>query len=133
MKDISEEFKATEEYEQIIKREKQFITQRELFKGLTFFLNRETPIYSLEYIIFSFGGKICLDETSSSITHHVMDRPLTADKKQKTREYVVPQWVYDSINNVFLLPTSQYLPGKIPPPHLSPFIDNKMEGYMPSR
>ena len=133
MKDISEEFKATEEYEQLIWREKQFIAQRELFKDLTFFLNWETPIYSLEYLIVAFGGWISLDETDSSVTHHVMDRPLSAEKKNKTREYVVPQWVYDSINNVILLPPSQYYPGKVAPPHLSPFVDNKIEGYMPPR
>ena len=133
MQDISEEFKATEEYEQIMKREKMSIAQRELFKGLTFFLNWETPVYSLEYLIISFGGWICLDETNNSITHHVMDRPLTADKWNKTWEYVVPQWVYDSINNVILLPPSQYMPGKVAPPHLSPFVDNKVEGYLPTR
>ena len=39
----------------------------------------------------------------------------------------------DSINNLFLLPTSQYKPGVPPPAHLSPFIDNEAEGYVPMR
>jgi len=80
MRDISEEFKGTEEFEKITRREMQNLSLRELFKGRTFFLNRETPHYSLEYLIVSFGGKIALNETDSSITHHVIDRPLPADK-----------------------------------------------------
>lgn len=37
------------------------------------------------------------------------------------------------MNNLYLLPTSQYKPGVPPPPHLSPFTDNQQEGYVPSR
>lgn len=64
-----------------------------------------------------------------------MDRPLNAtilNKKQNV-EYVQPQYVIDSLNNTFLLPTSQYRPGIPPPAHLSPFVDNEKEGYMPMR
>lgn len=102
-----------------------------MFSSLTFYLNRETPVYSLEYLIVAFGGKIATEESNPKITHHVIDRPIL--KPIKTRDYVVPQWVYDSINNVLLLPTSQYTPGKPAPPHLSPFVDNKEEGYIPKR
>ncbi len=77
----------------------------------------------------SLGASIATEEQDPSITHHVIDRPLL--KPIKTRDYVVPQWVYDCINNVLLLPTSQYAPGKPAPPHLSPFVDNKDEGYLP--
>lgn len=65
------------------------------------------------------------------ITHHVMDRPIK--NKKNNREYVQPQYLVDSINNLFLLPTAQYTPGTAPPPHLSPFIDGKLEGYVPLR
>jgi pescadillo len=65
------------------------------------------------------------------VTHHVMDRPLK--NKANNREYVQPQYIADSINNLFLLPTAQYTPGTAPPPHLSPFIDSKLEGYIPLR
>ena len=39
----------------------------------------------------------------------------------------------DSINNLYLLPTSQYKPGAPPPAHMSPFVDNETEGYVPMR
>lgn len=31
---------------------------RELFSGLVFFLNREVPAYSLEYLLVSFGAEV---------------------------------------------------------------------------
>jgi len=104
---------------------------RDLFKGFTFFFNRETPFYSLEYLVISCGGVVVFDESYKKITHHVIDRPVL--KPIKTWDYVVPQWVYDCLNNVILLPTSQYQPGKPAPPHLSPFVENKAEGYLPRR
>jgi len=52
-----------------------------LFANTVFLLNRETPIYCLQYLILSFGGMAITDEESEGtknykITHHVMDRPL---------------------------------------------------------
>jgi len=37
------------------------------------------------------------------------------------------------LNNQFLLPTAEYIPGTPPPPHLSPFTDSKVDGYVPTR
>ena len=31
----------------------------------------------------------------------------------KSKEYVVPQYICDSLNNLFLLPTKPYQPGKV--------------------
>lgn len=62
----------------------------------------------------------------------MIDRPLVG-KLDSTKEYVQPQWIVDSLNNLFLLPTQPYRAGVPPPPHLSPFIDNSKEGYTPSR
>lgn len=98
-------------------------------------MGRETPLYSLQYMILSFGGAFVTDDDeipSKKVTHHVMDRPL-ADKVQANREYVQPQWIVDSVNSMFQLPTAPYKPGQAPPPHLSPFVDNSKEGYVPER
>ena len=43
------------------------------------------------------------------VTHFCMDRP--ASDIDKSKEYVQPQYIIDSINNLFLLPTKPYLPG----------------------
>lgn len=108
--------------------------QRQLLKNCTFMLGRETPIYILQHLILSFGGSYVLqddDDSLEGVTHVCMDRP--AAKQEKGREYVAPQYVIDSINNLFLLPTKPYMPGQPSPPHLSPFIDNEEAGYIPDR
>ena len=46
-----------------------------------------------------------------SVTHICMDRPILAGTQDKTKEYVQPQYIIDSLNNMFLLPTRPYLPG----------------------
>jgi len=111
-----------------------------LFTGLTFFLSREVPRESMELCIMAMGGRIGWDgagspvtKDDSSITHHVIDRAALAeeDAKYDTREYVQPQWVYDSINAQLCLPVERYAMGASLPPHLSPFVDDRSEGYIP--
>ena len=65
------------------------------------------------------------------VTHMCMDRPTKST--EKGREYVQPQYILDSINNLFLLPTKPYMPGVPAPAHLSPFIDDAETGYIPDR
>lgn len=95
------------------------------------------------------------------ITHVCMDRPMS--DQDKSKEYVQPQYIVDCINNLFMLPTKPYQPGNVSvisllslqlihccflesnliksillliqaaPAHLSPFVDNEAEGYLPDR
>ncbi|KAG9446352.1 hypothetical protein H6P81_012480 [Aristolochia fimbriata] len=110
---------------------------RYLFKDLKFFLGREVPRESLLFIISAFGGTVSWDgdgspfkESDESITHQIVDRP-TQSHVFLSREYVQPQWVYDCINAHIILPPDGYLVGRLPPPHLSPFVNNEAEGYIP--
>jgi len=68
--------------------------QRKLFANCNFLLGRETPVYALQYLILSFGGYYYLDEDDEKkerpITHHILDRPLTAIAQNKKRDYVQP-------------------------------------------
>jgi len=110
----------------------------DLFKGCVFWLSREVPKYSLEFIIKSFGGRVAWEGDSSPIeneaddiiTHHVIDRPTVANRLLGV-DYVQPQYVYDSINSRVLLDPSRYEPGLELPPHLSPFVNDDEEGYIP--
>ncbi|KAG4303874.1 hypothetical protein PORY_002728 [Pneumocystis oryctolagi] len=103
-----------------------------IFEHFVFYLSREVPRYSLEFVIRSFGGKVGWDpvlgsgspfkEDDTQITHQIYDRP-SLDKKNITRVYVQPQWVYDCINRKKILDTDEYKPGSLLPPHLSPFVN----------
>ncbi|XP_020534614.1 pescadillo homolog isoform X2 [Jatropha curcas] len=110
---------------------------KKLFRNMKFFLSREVPRESLLFVIPAFGGIVSWDgdgapfkEADQSITHQIVDRP-TQGHKYLSREYVQPQWIFDCVNARIILPTEDYLVGRIPPPHLSPFVDNEAEGYVP--
>ncbi|WOL11682.1 pescadillo [Canna indica] len=110
---------------------------KNLFRNFKFFLSREVPRESLLFVIPAFGGVVSWEgdgspykESDDTITHQIVDRP-TQGHLFLSREYVQPQWVYDCINARIILPTEGYLVGRVPPPHLSPFVDNEAEGYIP--
>ncbi|KAK6159547.1 hypothetical protein DH2020_006861 [Rehmannia glutinosa] len=110
---------------------------KNLFKNMKFFLSREVPRESLLFVIPAFGGTVSwegegapFEESDHSITHQVVDRP-TQGRKFLSREYIQPQWVYDCVNARMILPTEKYMVGCVPPPHLSPFVDNEAEGHIP--
>lgn len=105
---------------------------RNLFKGLKFFINREVPREPLVFIIRCFGGKVSwdkncfvgatFDEDDETITHQIVDRP-SIGKQYISRDYIQPQWIFDSVNQSKLLPTNKYFLGVTLPPHLSPFVN----------
>lgn len=110
---------------------------KSLFKNLKFFLSREVPREPLLFVISAFGGSVSwegdgapFEESDPSITHQIVDRP-SQNHMFLSRDYIQPQWVFDSVNARIILPTEDYLVGRVPPPHLSPFVDNEAEGYIP--
>lgn len=116
-----------------------------LFEGLTFFISREVPLLPVAFVIRSFGGKVSWESECSSgtkrddegITHYIVDRPVNFLKslmdKHPNCEFIQPQWVFDSTNESVRLPTRPYGPGERLPPHLSPFVDDSSQGYVPAQ
>ena len=109
-----------------------------------FWLSREVPRYSLEFIIRASGGKCGWDETmgcgspfkecDNRISHHITDRPTNPDDFHKEgREYLQPQWIYDCINSAKLVKTTGYHPGEKLPAHLSPFVIAGVDDYSPEQ
>ncbi|TDZ27520.1 Pescadillo-like protein [Colletotrichum sidae] len=132
-----------------------------LFANCTFYLSRETPRQSLEFLLRSFGckrigwdavlgeGAFTTNERDPSITHQIVDRPQVFAANEETEDnqtaqklapnqripgriYVQPQWVWDSINEEELKPADQYAPGAQLPPHLSPFVRQVQGAYDPT-
>lgn len=115
-----------------------------LFKHLKIFLNREVPRESLVLMIRAFGGQVSWDSTvapgatfsedDSKITHQICDRPKDTMKNLHIgRDYIQPQWIFDSINRRELLPLHKYFLDEMLPPHLSPFIkeERRVGDYVP--
>jgi len=111
-----------------------------IFKTFKFFISRECQFLPIALVIRSAGGKVCWsdDESKSTmdsegITHVIIDRPGEISRLPN-REYVQPQWVFDSFNEGILLPVSEYTLGAELPPHLSPFAPAEGEDeYIPKR
>ena len=110
-----------------------------LFAGCVFFLGREIPRESFEFLICAFAGRLGWEgpgspyaQDDARITHAVCDRPAPPSPRAPGREYIAPQWVADCINARMLLPVTKYAPGMLLPPHLSPFVDDGAEGYVPA-
>lgn len=108
-----------------------------LFDGMRFFLGREVPREQLSLVIQSFGGVVGWDgegspyeEADARITHQVIDRPKPLIKYDD-RLFVQPQWIFDSTNARVLVNAAKYIPGVVPPPHLSPFVQPEEDDHIP--
>ena len=113
-------------------------THAGLFSKYTFFVSRECQFLPIALVIRSAGGTVCWADdavqstpNSHGITHVVIDRP--QDATEPDREYVQPQWVFDSFNEGILLPVAEYAIGAQLPPHLSPFVQEGENDYIPQR
>lgn len=103
-----------------------------LFSGLTFSISRECPLLLTEFLVLSFGGRVA----STKVTHVVCDRPAVPVSLQSsfpTADFVQPQWIADCINTGILVPVHEYRCGTELPPHLSPFVNDEKNGYVPDR
>lgn len=132
----------SEKVRKMHEREQEQKRLKNLFKGLKFFINREVPREPLVFIIRCFGGKVSwdkncfvgatFDEDDEAITHQIVDRP-SLGKQYISRDYIQPQWVFDSVNQSKLLATNKYFLGVTLPPHLSPFVnpDREDTDYVP--
>lgn len=138
-----ESTKVEEEEDMFDEATKQLKEQQEkfqnLFKGLFFFISREVPRELLEFILRSFGAQVSWEgsetvlEDSKLITHQIVDRGIQPEPKRIERDYIQPQWVFDSVNAKILLPVDIYSPTSKLPPHLSPFVQESQddENYIP--
>ena len=124
----------SEEWNKISKKEEENKKLKNLFKNYIFFIGREIQKEIFEMIILSCGGLYGDDTENSSfnenderITHYIIDRPIENIIFKENKEYIQPQWIFDCVNNIKILPVSNYAPGKKLPFHLSPFyeVDDK--------
>ncbi|KAH7647603.1 pescadillo containing BRCT domain [Cryptosporidium bovis] len=119
------------------------VEDKKLFSGLTFFVSREVPLIPTSFLIKSFGGQVGWEgeyskiKEKDNITHFVVDRPISFLKKSMSEhpnsEFIQPQWLFDSTNESIRLPVRPYHPSEKLPPHLSPFVDDSSQGYIPTQ
>lgn len=137
----------SEEMKKIQKKEEKIQLRKGLFKNYVFYISREVPKDVIQLIISSCGGVFGDDsddspikEDSPEITHYIVDRPHENIDYVENKEYIQPQWVFDCLNSIKILPTSEYSPQKTVtvidketgkkrteltrlPPHVSPFYE----------
>lgn len=106
-----------------------------LFSPYTFYLSRETSSRTWEFVIRAMGGKVITSLSAAtpadmpnagSITHVVIDRPMTMERMREMEAgrkwaWIQPQWVADCVNKRKVIGAEGYGPGQLLPPHLSPW------------
>jgi len=148
-KGMQQDFGAeTEEALALQRKQAEQTRMKSTFRGSKVFVNREVPLRPVYFVLLcggvdevgwergakagsTHGPGSAFGAKGNRITHQVVDRPPEHLEIATGREYVQPQWVFDSFNVGCQLPVALYAPGRAPPPHLSPFVDDKAEGYIP--
>lgn len=124
---------------------------RRLLTGARIYLGREVPKHSVAFVLQCMGASLSfpslgeeeeqkkkssapspfplLTEDDPRLTHQIVDRP-TLNRMFTGREYVQPQWVFDSLNADKLLPMDEYRIGVTLPSHLSPFVQPEEDEMM---
>eukprot|EP00746_Dinoflagellata_sp_MGD_P146202 gnl/MRDRNA2_/MRDRNA2_78713_c0_seq1.p1 gnl/MRDRNA2_/MRDRNA2_78713_c0~~gnl/MRDRNA2_/MRDRNA2_78713_c0_seq1.p1 ORF type:complete len:336 (+),score=52.20 gnl/MRDRNA2_/MRDRNA2_78713_c0_seq1:4-1011(+) len=105
--------------------------QKTVFSNMKVFIGDQVDFEPTYFTLLCGGAKGVGWEGSKSpfgvrdedITHQIVHKPLQ-HITSFDREYVQAQWVQDSFNSGCQLPIARYLPGKEPPPQLSPFEEN---------
>ena len=106
-----------------------------LFAPYTFYLSRETSSKTWEFVIRAMGGRVITSLTApspndtplaDSITHVIIDRPMTEERMREMQgdrkwTWVQPQWLADCVNKGKVVGAGEYAPGQLLPPHLSPW------------
>ncbi|KAL7424158.1 mRNA-binding ribosome synthesis protein nop7 [Cryptotrichosporon argae] len=106
-----------------------------LFSPYTFYLSRETSSRTWEFVVRALGGRVVTSLSAPSladapgadaITHVLIDRPIDDARRRELEHgrkwtWVQPQWVADCVNRQKVLGAEEYAPGKLLPPHLSPW------------
>eukprot|EP00026_Physarum_polycephalum_P003953 Phypoly_transcript_03970.p1 GENE.Phypoly_transcript_03970~~Phypoly_transcript_03970.p1 ORF type:complete len:669 (+),score=173.24 Phypoly_transcript_03970:69-2075(+) len=132
---IPKEFQEVDEKEG--ENKEQYVRKSRLFHGFKFFINREIPKAEIRFMIRAFGGEdfgdLECDESDSKITHQIVDRDCSHMKLRSNREYIQPQWIFDSINAGVLLPYHEYAHDATLPAHISPFVNDALKGYIPAQ
>merc|ERR1712141_569727 len=133
--------KEEEMQKELKENEKKTEEVKSLFKKMRFYISREVPREASVFLIRCFGGEVSWDptvgmgstfeEADETITHQIVDRPTITSRRVISRSYVQPQWVFDCVNAQCLLPLDEYVPGAVLPPHLSPFVEEKADDYIP--
>lgn len=106
--------------------------KKDLFSKQWIYVSREVPLNSLQFVLKAFGAKYLgwdssvaggsvIEENDDRITLQIVDRP-QQQRRFLARNYVQPQWVYDSVNARRLLSYEDYEVGAKLPPHSSPFV-----------
>ncbi|GKV37239.1 hypothetical protein SLEP1_g45294 [Rubroshorea leprosula] len=86
---------------------------------------------ALMHLVQDTTSKVEEDEDTRECKILFQNMKFFLSREVLREEYIQPQWVYDCVNARIILPTEPYMVERVPPPHLSPFVDDEAEGYVP--